>query len=57
MLEKALRDVPQGVDKRWEAVAAIIGTKDKNDCVKRFKRIRDMIQKGKEEEAVASLKN
>ena len=41
--ESALRTVPRDVDDRWERIAALVSSKSKAQCIRRFKEIRAQI--------------
>ena len=41
--ESALRTVPRDVDDRWERIAAVVSSKSKAQCIRRFKEIRAQI--------------
>lgn len=48
-LEAALAKYPSSMDKneRWKAIATAVGTKNKKQCVARFKVLREQILKTK----------
>ena len=41
--ESALRTVPRDMDDRWERIAALVSSKSKAQCIRRFKEIRAQI--------------
>ena len=45
--ESALRTVPRDVDDRWERIAAVVSSKSKAQCIRRFKEIRAQIMANK----------
>ncbi len=38
LLQKACAQFPEGTEKRWEKVAGVVGTRDKNQCKKQHLR-------------------
>ena len=46
-LERALKSIGKEREDRWEAIAALVGSKSKKQCVSRFKHIRESILKQK----------
>lgn len=46
-LEKALRETKATDPERWEKIAAIVEGKNKKQCVKRYKRLAELVKQSK----------
>lgn len=44
MLEQAIKTYPASEGERWEKIAAVIKTRSKKDCMKRYKELVDMVK-------------
>lgn len=50
-LEKAMKSVSKDAADRWDQIAVLVKTKNKKQCIARFKEIRDAILKQRGDKA------